>query len=133
MRWLTDPTQIASSVALLAKNESMYGQGEIFAGNSLNMLFGNRSTDPRVPDIVIAPNVGVVYTGGKSKIAEHGGFSNDDRNVMLLVSNPLINGSTFNDPVEARQIAPSILQALGISPSQLEAVLLEKTAPLLPY
>jgi len=134
MLWLTDPTQIASSVALLAKNESMYGQGEIFAGNSLNMLFGNPSTDPRVPDIIIAPNVGVIYTGGKSKVAEHGGFSNDDRNVMLLVSNPLINGGTFNDPVEARQIAPSILQALGINPDQLEAVLLEKTAPLpLPY
>jgi len=28
----------------------------------------------RTPDIIVAPNVGVVYTGGTKKVAEHGGF-----------------------------------------------------------
>jgi hypothetical protein len=36
----------------------------------------------RLSDIFMAPQVGVVYTGGKKKVAEHGGFANDDRNVM---------------------------------------------------
>ena len=47
-----------------------------------------RGGDPRTPDIIVLPNVGVVYTGSTKKQAEHGGFAHDDTNVMLLVSNP---------------------------------------------
>ncbi len=46
--------------------------------------------DPRTPDIIVIPNVGVVYTGSLKKQSEHGGFAHDDTNVMLLVSNPAI-------------------------------------------
>src|SRR5579863_294385 len=128
--WLADQTQTTADVALLAANESLYGQGEIFAGPALDLIFNDPLVDSRTPDIVVAPNVGVVYTGGKAKIAEHGGFANDDRNVLLVVSNPALKPSTFNGQVETRQIAPTILNALGLNPSQLQAVQQEGTTEL---
>jgi hypothetical protein len=128
--WLADQTQTTADVALLAANESIYGQGEIFAGPALDLIFNDPLTDSRTPDIIVAPNVGVVYTGGKAKVAEHGGFANDDRNVLLVVSNPALKPSTFNGQVETRQIAPTILNALGLNPNQLQAVQQEGTTEL---
>jgi arylsulfatase A-like enzyme len=133
--WLADQTQTAADVALLEANENLIGGGEIFAGPSLDLIFNDPLSDPRTPDIIVAPNVGVVYTGGTKKVAEHGGFANDDRNVLLIVSNPKYKPSTFNDQVETRQIAPTIVKALGLDPNQLKAVQLEhtETLPGLPF
>ena len=137
MLWLTDQSQTANAVATLAvaSNEDLFGQGEIFAGPSLTLQFNNPLTDSRVPDIIVAPNVGVIYTGGTAKVSEHGGFAYDDRNVLLIVSNPKYKASTFNDQVETRQIAPTILKALGLDPSLLSAVRSEhtETLPGLPF
>jgi hypothetical protein len=36
--------------------------------------------DPRAPDIIVTPNIGVTYSGSGKKLAEHGGFSHDDTN-----------------------------------------------------
>jgi hypothetical protein len=133
--WLTDQSQTASSVAALSANESLFGQGEIFSGPSLTLQFNDPLTDSRTPDIIVAPNVGVVYTGGKKKVAEHGGFAYDDRNVLLIVSNPKYKAATFNDQVETRQIAPTIVKALGLDPNLLSAVRSEhtETLPGLPF
>ncbi len=133
--WLTDQSQTANSVATLAANESLFGEGEIFAGPSLMLQFSNPLTDSRTPDIIVAPNVGVVYTGGTAKVAEHGGFAYDDRNVLLIVSNPKYKASTFLDQVETRQIAPTIVKALGLDPNLLSAVRSEhtETLPGLPF
>jgi hypothetical protein len=124
-----------ADVGILAANENLFGQGEIFAGQSLTLQFNDPLTDSRTPDIIVAPNVGVIYTGGTSKVAEHGGFAYDDRNVMLVVSNPKYKASTFNDQVETRQIAPTIIKALGLDPTQLNAVQIEhtETLPGLPF
>jgi arylsulfatase A-like enzyme len=62
---------------------------------------------------------------------EHGGFAHDDVNVMLLVSNPRLEQKTLTGPVETTQVAPTILQALGLDPDKLQAVRKELT-PLLP-
>ncbi len=128
--WLTDETQVAASVALLEQNESNFGQGQIFSGRSLDLIFNDPAVDSRTPDIVVAPNVGVVYTGGGSKVSEHGGFAEDDRHVMLLVSNPGFAPATFADQVETRQVAPTIIQALGLDPEKLWAVQKEGTQVL---
>ena len=135
MLWLTDQSQTESSVATLAANENLFGQGEIFAGPSLTLQFNDPLTDSRVPDIIVAPNVGVIYTGGTAKVSEHGGFAYDDRNVLLIVSNPKYKAATFNDQVETRQIAPTIVKALGLDPTQLSAVRSEhtETLPGLPF
>jgi len=137
MLWLTDQSQTESSVATLslATNENLFGQGEIFAGPSLTLQFNDPLIDSRTPDIIVAPNVGVIYTGGTAKVAEHGGFAYDDRNVLLIVSNPSYKRSTFNDQVETRQIAPTIVKALGLDPNLLSAVKSEhtETLPGLPF
>ena len=74
-------------------------------------------------------NKGVVYTGG-TKIAEHGGVADDDRHVGLLVSAPGLEGNTVTGRVFTTQIAPTILQALGVPWTELQAVQIEGTVPL---
>lgn len=131
--WLADQSQTTADAATLAANRSLWNGGfggEVFAGNSLKLSFSDPATDSRTPDIIVAPNVGVVYTGGTKKVSEHGGFANDDRNVLLIVSNPGIPAATYTGTVETRQVAPTILQALGISPGALWAVQKEGTEAL---
>jgi arylsulfatase A-like enzyme len=94
-------------------------------------MFNDPSTDPRTPNIVVAPNVGVIYTGHQAKVAEHGGFAHDDTNVILLVSNPEMSPETVNVPVQTASVAPTILKALGLDPQSLKSVQLEHT-PVLP-
>src|SRR6202021_2428048 len=72
MLWLTDQSQTQSFVTTLMANENLFGQGEIFAGTSLTLQFNDPLTDSRTPDIIVAPNVGVVDTGGKAKEPERG-------------------------------------------------------------
>ena len=86
--------------------------------------------DPRTPDIIVIPNVGVVYTGSTKKQAEHGGFALDDTNVMLLVSNPSIRARSVTTFVETTQVAPTVLTILGLDPRSLDAVTKEGTSVL---
>jgi len=41
---------------------------------------------------------------------------------MLAVSNPTPQAATFTSLVETRQIAPTIVRALGLDPTKLQAV-----------
>jgi hypothetical protein len=134
--WLTRSTDTSAAVAVLEHNAAAAGIGQIFYGASLETLFNTPGLpadggDPRTPDIVVQPNVGVVYTGSAKKQAEHGGFAHDDTNVMLLVSNPNLHKSVVTSFVETTQVAPTILQLLGFDPDSLDAVRLEGT-PVLP-
>jgi len=87
--------------------------------------------DPRTSDIIVQPNVEMIYTGSHKKQEEHGGFAQDDTNVMILVSNPSFAASTVTSFVETTEVAPTILQALGLDPNSLDAVQKEGT-PVLP-
>jgi hypothetical protein len=91
----------------------------------------------RTPDIIVQPIPGTIYTGSKAKVAEHGGFSTDDTHVALLVVNGRSeredDGSrarVVSSPVFTRQIAPTILQFLGLNPEALDSVRIEETATL---
>ncbi len=128
--WLS-PTCTASAEAQVLETQSpatnnIAGIGEIFWGQSLNQLFNPPGLPPvgdsRTPDIIVTPNIGVTYSGSTKKLAEHGGFSHDDTNVMILVSNPSISARTLTIPVQTAQIAPTILQALGLNPGSLQGV-----------
>jgi len=143
--WLADPSTTGQAVLALENNAAVFGAGQIYFGASLNALFNPPGVpnvagpccwlrpggDPRTPDIVVIPNVGVVYTGGDKKQSEHGGYAWDDTNVMLLVSNPHIAGHTVHSFVETAQVAPTILKILGLDPDALDAVRQEGT-PVLP-
>ena len=124
MLWLKDRSAsgLATALSALQNNATTIGAnaGEIFYGPSLGLMFN--TSDSRAPDIVVAPNVGVVYTGGKKKDAEHGGWANDDRNVMLLVSHPVLTARTYVAPVATQQVAATILSILGQNPNALIGV-----------
>jgi len=139
--WLADSADTAAAVATLESASpalplaaNISGIGEIFSGPSLSVLYDKPGLppngDPRTPDIVVTPNIGVTYSNSKKKLAEHGGFSHDDTNVIMLVSNPCLAGISISSPVETAQVAPTILRALGLSPKQLVAVQKEGTQEL---
>jgi len=130
LNWLKDSSNTVAAVNLLEMNAAAAGIGQIFYGASITTNYNSPLTDSRTPDIIVAPNVGVVYTGSTKKQAEHGGFANDDTNVMMLVSNPSIDQSTDYSFVETKQVAPTILQILGLDPNALDAVKMEGTTVL---
>jgi len=136
--WLSDSTQTTNAVGML-ENQSpttnnIAGIGQIFSSPAIGQMFNlpglPPSGDPRTPDIIVTPNIGVTYSGSTKKLAEHGGFSHDDTNVMMLLSNPSMSPSTVTSPVETAQIAPTILAVLGLDPDKLDAVRIEGTQVL---
>jgi hypothetical protein len=105
------------------------GIGEWLSGPLLTTLFQDPRKDSRTPDIIGVTRVGVIYTGG-SKLAEHGGFNEDDFHVALVVSNPALAPKSLNTAVTTAQIAPTILQVFGVAPSELQGVRAEGTEVL---
>ena len=136
--WLNDRCTTASAVSQLRSasptTKNVAGIGEIFSGPILTTYFNAPGLapngDPRTPDIVTTPDIGVTYSGSTAKLAEHGGFSRDDTNVMLLVSNASFAPQTVTTPVETMQVAPTILEALGLDPNALQTSEIEGTQVL---
>jgi len=130
--WLDSSLHTDAAVQILENNASATGiaLGQIYYGPSLTLNYNDPTLDPRTPDIIVTPNVGVTYSGSTSKLAEHGGFAHDDTNVVLLVSLPSFGPRTVKAAVGTAQVAPTILQALGIDPSALDAVRAEGTSAL---
>jgi Type I phosphodiesterase / nucleotide pyrophosphatase len=107
------------------------GLATVYSGAEAAAFIGVPSGDARVPDVIGIAQVGTVFTGGKGKIAEHGGDNPQDRDVALVVSGAGVDGGRVNtSSVETTQIAPTILVLLGLNPSSLQAVQLEHTAVL---
>lgn len=136
--WLSSSCNAASEAQILETQSpasaNIAGIGQIFWGQSLSQLFNQPgippSGDPRTPDIIVSPNVGVTYSGSHKKQAEHGGFAHDDTNVMVLVSNPQLSPKTLTTPVQTAQVAPTILEALGLDAQSLDGVRVEGTQAL---
>jgi len=107
------------------------GLKAVYAGAASAAFYGVPVSDPRHPDVTGIAQHGVVYTGGKAKIAEHGGDDPQDRNVPILVVLPSLRGGrTIGASVETTQIAPTILRLLGLNPRELQAVRIEGTKVL---
>jgi len=132
--WRSDSSKTDDAVAILGKHAAQAGIGHIFYGPALAINYNTPGLppngDPRTPDIIVTPNVGVVYTGSSAKLEEHGGFSHDDTNVMMLLSNPNLSATTIHSEVGTNQVAPTILQVLGLDPKSLDGVRLEGTGVL---
>jgi hypothetical protein len=130
--WLKDQSKTADVVAALKAagsgvtgiDANAMGQGVLW-GADLAAFYPNPLTDARTPDIILFPIPGTVYTTAATKIADHGGFGDDDVHVALLVSNPGLPRKTIDDPVETRQIACTILRALAMECSALQSQAVE--------
>ena len=135
--WLKDPSQLAAVLATLQANLSCTSPGicadgaqaYILSGAALTTKFGD-PTLGRTPDIVVQPNPGVIYTSSTAKDEEHGGNAPDDSHVALLVSYPSLAAQVNSSAVLTTQVAPTMINALGLSPSALNSVTAEGTAIL---
>lgn len=132
--WLKPGASVSAAVELLESNAAAIGLGQIFYGPSLWLNYGigglDPGQDPRTPDIIVVPNVGMTYSGSTTMIADHGGFGHDDTNVVMLLANTRFKGSTVYATTTTTQIAPTIIKALGLDPMALQAVRKEGTATL---
>ncbi len=132
--WLKPGASVNSAVEVLQNNAAAIGLGEIYYGPTLALNFNigglAPGQDPRSPDIIVTPNEGVTYSGSTTMIGDHGGFAHDDTNVMLLVSHPSFEAKTVSVTTRTAQVAPTILKALGLDPSALDAVRIEGTSVL---
>jgi arylsulfatase A-like enzyme len=131
---LTNPANAAAMFANVLPPSTIFSSN-IVHGAEAAAIFGDpTSGDPvaaaRAPNVFIQPNWGVIYSGSTKKIAEHGGGSPDDTHVALLVSNPQLTPATVDAHVDTKQVAPTILQALRLDPSALQAVVKEHTEVL---
>ena len=136
--WLHDGRQAATGAAALAAAPADGSTHDpsierVFTRSSpgFTAMFGDPAVDPRTPDLVVQPRRGTIYSLSTKKFAEHGGFSEDDAHVALLVSNPALRRATVDRAVRTKQVAPTILRALGLDPAELQAVRREAT-PVLP-
>ena len=146
MWWLSDQSQAAarfvkqylwthSATGNTATGESRTlphsGLVKVYAGKAAARYFGVPASDPRHPNVWGVVKVGVVYTGGKKKIAEHGGPNPADRHVPIVVYAPgAVGHGVFDSFVETTQIAPTIISLLGLDPHSLKAVQIEGTKVL---
>jgi hypothetical protein len=129
--WLKDQSRTqevverlkAADPALTGIDLNAPGQGVLW-GAALAALYANPLADNRTPDIILVPVLGTVYTApvpSATKIADHGGFGDDDVHVALLVSNPRLPAKTIDDLVETRQIACTILKSLAMDCDRLQS------------
>ena len=140
--WLADRSSVATDFAknFLLNHSGTSNEGLAYTASGLKTVYAGEAAadyfnvppgDSRVPDIFAIAQDGVVYTGGTKKIAEHGGAHAQDRNVPLVVSAATVEqGMVNDDSVETTQIAPTILNLLGLDPNALKAVQIEHTRTL---
>jgi hypothetical protein len=132
--WLKKGASVNAAVALLEKNAAAIGLGQLFYGPTVALNYNvgglDPGEDPRTPDVIVTPNVGVTYSGSTTMIGDHGGFAHDDTNVVLLVANPSFHAQTVSAVTATTEVAPTIVKALGLDPKVLDAVKAEGTAVL---
>ena len=96
--WLAPGASVTAAVELLERNAAAIGLGQIYYGPTLALNYNvgglDPGQDPRSPDIIVTPNMGMTYSGSTTMIGDHGGFAHDDTNVMLLVANPSFTPQT---------------------------------------
>jgi hypothetical protein len=128
--WLDDQSQTEAAVQALLADQGAEGIQDILSGDSLVTRYPDPKTDPRTPDIIVVGIPGTIFSGSGGKIAEHGGYSEQDVIVPIIVSNPKLAPQTIKSPVQTKQLAPTMLQLLGLNPFALQAVVQEHTTAL---
>jgi hypothetical protein len=133
--WLADQSQLAAAKAALAAYAA--GAGVEVASILDGSQFGAPATDGRTPDLIVKLKPGFIYVGNTSstvKRAEHGGLNPDDLNVPIILGGGTLpsdlSGDVVSQLVSTQQIAPTVLDLLGLDPNQLIGVQVEGTLAL---
>jgi len=129
--WLANASDTQTAKANLLANTTL-GISYVLAGDEVALAgFGSPSLDPRVPDLVIGADVGTLWNVG-FEFEDHGGFLPQDLNVPLMAYNPRLRPQNITEVVSNRQVASTLLKALGLPVSQLDGFRFGE-APVLPY
>jgi predicted AlkP superfamily pyrophosphatase or phosphodiesterase len=127
--WLNPGARVDAATAALEAQRDALAIDRIYFGPDLDLLSG--AADARRPDLVVQPRAGVIYAKPTAtKLAEHGGFADDDLHVALVVSNPRLRARAVTATVATAQVAPTALEALGLPADLLASVVIEGTSSL---
>jgi len=119
--FLKDQSTLNKAVQGLQASSAKLQIDDIIYGDRLiAMGFGNPKTDPAVPDIIVRPQLGVIYTTSTKKIEEHGGLSNDDRKVACFASAKGLKKRVIDERISTRQLGPTVLKVLGLDTEKLQ-------------
>jgi len=109
---------------------------KVLTGKDLaNAVEGNSiigPNDDRAPDLIVQYKPGIVLSSS-NKRSEHGGFSEDDSHIALVLGGALpgnLQGTTITDQLLDTQIAPTMLEALGLDPTLLQGAVIDGTTAL---
>jgi hypothetical protein len=106
------------------------GLSRIWAGADAAAFFGVAVNNGNYPDVFGQVQEGIVYAKPGKKLAEHGGMNAGDRHVLMIVDGPGVTKGTYTGVATTTQVAPTILQLLGLDPASLTAVQVEGTSVL---
>ncbi|MEH1907617.1 alkaline phosphatase family protein [Nostoc sp.] len=126
---------IDPNTGLAFSTEDAAAQGKVLYGQSIiNAGLGDPRTSERTPDIIVPLKTGYFFGNTTKKRAEHGGFTDADTHVALIVGSTgfsrNLQGKTLSRTVSTTQIAPTTLQVLGLNPQRLQGVQIDKTQTL---
>ena len=154
--YLKDQTQTAAAVSAIQALKASGTIDVFFKGNKITLPasqiinqvlsgdalqhagLGNPAANSTTPDIIVTLKPGYIWVGNPLKFAhknaEHGGFSADDTHVPLILSTgstaASFSGQVISKPVATKQIAVTVLEALGLDPHKLQGAVAEHTQAL---
>lgn len=132
MLWLTKPAMTAAVVKAFSDRSVALGIREIYSGSRLTLTLNSPETDSRTPDIILEALPGIIWgSADKNVLASHGGNSDSDTHVALLVSGAQLTGRRDPTYVPTTQLAQLLLRALGMEKFDLQA-LHKEHSPALP-
>jgi hypothetical protein len=132
MIWLRDSTKTAAVAKAFGDQAVALGIEDIYSGARLTLTLNSPMKDSRTPDIILQPELGVLWTSQDDKApAAHGGMLDEETHVGLLVSGSQLTGRYDPTYVPTTQLGPLLLRALGMEKFDLQALHLEHS-PALP-
>ena len=132
MIWLSDSSMVETLVSKFGEQAAALGIEEIYSGTKIGLTLNLPEHDTRMPDIILQPELGVIWSSpNDAALASHGGMQDENTHVALLVSGSQLTGRCDKTWVPTSQVAPLILRALGMEKFDLQALHREHT-PALP-
>ena len=132
MIWLKDTAKTDAVAKAYGERAVALGIADIHSGARIALTLNAPTRDSRMPDIILQPELGVLWGAPDDKaVAGYGGTLDEDTHVALLVSGAQLTGRYDPTWVPTTQLAPLLLRALGMEKFDLQALHLEHS-PALP-
>jgi hypothetical protein len=133
--WLDDAAQTASAAAALLQAHGDIIDKVLTGQDLASAVQGNSLIPPgddRAPDLIVQYKPGVLLSSSPKR-AEHGGLSEEDSHIALILGGAIptnLQGTTVNDQLLDTQLAPTMLEALGLDPALLQGAVIDHTTAL---